>query len=192
MSTEPTVIKIQNVRLSFPSLFHPAKRRGADDPNKIPKYEATFILDKRTNAFDIVAIRRAIEHVLQTENKGGKLGSDRLCLRDGSAKPELDGYGDGVMFVAARSKNRPGVYNRDLTPLAEEDAVIYAGCYVNATIRLWWQNDKEFGKRVNCALRAVQFVKKGPPFGEAVVNPEEEFEALPENGTDDEGDSSLV
>jgi hypothetical protein len=68
--------------------------------------------------------------------------------------------------------------------LAEDDGVLYSGCYVNMTVTLWTQ-DNEYGKRVNANLRAVQFVKDGEAFGVAPVDAEEEFDEV--EIEDDEG-----
>jgi hypothetical protein len=107
----------------------------------------------------------------------------KLCLRDGAEKDEIDGYGEEIKFISASCSKRPPVVGRDLTPLAEEDGILYAGCYVNVSFRLWAQ-DNQFGKRVNAQLRAVQFVRDGDAFGEKPVVAEEEFSAL----TDEEAD----
>jgi hypothetical protein len=53
-------------------------------------------------------------------------------------------------------------------------AAPYAGCYVNATIVVWAQ-DNEHGKRINAQVKAVQFFKDGEAFGAAAVNPDDEF-----------------
>jgi hypothetical protein len=84
------------------------------------------------------------------------------------------------MFINARSDKRPGVVNRDMTPLTKDDNKPYAGCYVNATVRIWGQ-DNQYGKRINAALRAVQFVKDGKPFGEGNIDVNKEFTPLPED-----------
>jgi hypothetical protein len=99
------------------------------------------------------------------------------CLHDGSEKPDTDGYGPGVMYVSASERKRFPIVDKDLTPLAEEDGKPYAGCYVNASIRLWVQ-DNQYGKRINAAIVAVQFAKDGDSFGAAPVNVEDEFAAL--------------
>ena len=78
------------------------------------------------------------------------------------------------MYVSARSVKRPGVVDRDLSPLTAEDGKPYAGCYVFATIRLWAQ-DNQWGKRINASLRNVQFIKDGEAFGEKPVAPDEDF-----------------
>ena len=88
-----------------------------------------------------------------------------------------------AMFISARCDRRPQVVGRDMSSLVEGDGILYAGCYVNATVRLWAQDNK-FGKRINAQLRAVQFVKEGSRFGEGTVDVSKEFEALPD---EDEG-----
>ena len=168
---DPNIITLRNVRLSFPHLFQPhAMQEGQE-----PKFSATFLLDCEKHAALITKIEKTIERLALDFWK--KKMSFKKCLRDGNEKTELEGYGDGVMFISAARKTRPAVVNRDVSPITEEDGVIYAGCYVNATVRLWVQDNK-WGKRVNAELRAVQFVKDGESFGAGPVNPEDEFEAV--------------
>lgn len=166
------IIKLEAVRLSFPSLFTPKAMEGSE-----PKFSATLIMDNTKHAKLIALMEKTIERLALDYWK--KKTSFKSCLRDGNDKPEMDGYGDGVMFVNASRKTRPAVVDRQVNPVTEEDGVIYAGCYVNATIRLWVQDNK-FGKRVNAELRAVQFVKDGESFGAGPVNAEDEFKSLEE------------
>jgi hypothetical protein len=63
--------------------------------------------------------------------------------------------------------------------IIESDNKVYAGCVVNATVRLWAQ-DNNYGKRINAQLRAIQFVKDGAQFGEGAVDVTKEFTALPD------------
>lgn len=185
MSTEKSnrqIIRLQNVRLSFPSLWKERKYAPTDAKGA---YSATFILDKKVNAKEIAEIKRAIDTLVRETFKGKHPGARNICLRDGSEKAETDGYGDGVMFVSARTDKRPQVVNRDLTPLTEEDGKPYAGCYVYGTIEVWAQ-DNSYGKRINAKLRTVQFYKDGPAFGEAAIDVRKELEEIP----DDE--SSLI
>ena len=179
---ESVIIKIQKVpaRLSFPALFEAKSFTGADGKTSKPAFAATFILDKAKNAEDIAAIKAGIEKVKQAQWPNKKVQLRGVCLRDGSEKSETDGYGPGIMFIAARNEKRPGVVDRDLTPLTGEEGKPYAGCYVYGTIRLWAQ-DNAWGKRINASLRNVQFVKDGEPFGEKQAAPEDEFSALPDD-----------
>lgn len=172
-------ILMNNVRLSFPSLFREKKFAQTDAKGS---YSATFILDKKTNAKEIAEIKRAIDLLVKDTFKGKHPGATRVCLRDGSEKSDTDGYGEGVMFISARTDKRPQVVNRDLTPLTEDDGKPYAGCYVCATIEIWAQ-DNQYGKRINAKLRAVQFAKDGSPFGEANIDVNKEFKPI---GDDDD------
>ena len=179
------IVKLQNVRLSFPHLWTAVK---GDEAGSKPKYSATFILDKKANAKDIIALKDVINKIaaeaLPTLFKNRK--PTHVCLRDGGEKDHLEGYGDAIMFVPARTHKRPGTVNRDLTPVAEEDAVFYAGCYVNATIDVYPFVHPKSGSMICASLRAVQFVKKGDPFGDAPVDASSEFAALGEG--DEAGD----
>jgi hypothetical protein len=114
--------------------------------------------------------------------KGLKV-QDRLCLHDGVTKSQYAGF-DGNLFVSANSDNRPSVFDRTKTPLAEADGKPYAGCYVNASLDIWAQDHPQHGKRVNAQLRGVQFVKDGDAFAAGTAASEDEFEDLGDQGED--------
>ena len=172
---ETHIVKLNNVRLSFPALW---QARTGPDANSKPSFQAAFILDKKDNAKDIETVRATIA-AIGKESFKGKL-PPKVCLREGTEKGDVDGYGEGVMFINARSDKRPHVVGRKLEVLTEDDGKPYAGCYVNATIRLWAQ-DNQYGKRINAQLRAVQYVKDGAAFGEGSVDVNKEFAALPDD-----------
>lgn len=169
------VITLKNVRLSFPALFRPAKGPDADSK---PAYKAAFILDKKVNALEIAAINAEINDIVRESFKGKR--PPKVCLRDGSEKSDTDGYGDGVMFLNARSATPPPVVDRDGVALREDSNKLFAGCYVYATIQLWAQ-DNQYGKRINAKLRAVQFYKEGKPFGEGQVDAARELPPITED-----------
>lgn len=167
-------IKLQSVRLSFPSLFQQAAFGG----ESTGKYEATFILDKKEHAQVISQIEAEIAR-LQKEEIKAKVSSDKICLKDGDemGRPEYE----GKMTIKASTKKRPLVIDRDKSPITEDDNIIYAGCFVNAILTLWSQNNN-FGKRVNAQLDGVQFVRDGEPFGDGGISADA-FDAF---GDDDE------
>ncbi len=184
---DPLVVKLHG-RLSYPVLWEKKSFRNGEGR---PAFSATCIMDKVKDVASIKALTTAIALLVKEEFGGKALPADRVCLKDGALKEDTDGYGPGIMFIAARNeKTRPGVVDRDLTPLAEEDNKPYAGDYVYMTVRLWAQGGKsfksEFGKRINATLRNVQFDRRGEPFGEKPAVPEDDFAALP-----DEADAVL-
>lgn len=148
-------ISIKNARLSFPSLFQKASFNGVEG-----KYEATLLFPKTdTKTYD--AIVAAIEECKKSNKV--KVANDKVFIKDGD-DIEYDGYA-GMWAVKAGNNKRPTAINRDRTPLVESDEVLYAGCYVNAIVEPWAQNN-QFGKRVNANLLGVQFVKDGEAFGD--------------------------
>lgn len=172
-TTDPNVVKLFNVRLSYPVLF----TAKAMEDGKKPVFSASFLLDKKQHAATIKEIEDKTARVALDEFKK-KVKLNRVPLRDGNEKDGKDGYGDDVMFVNAKNEKRVPVVDRDLTPLTAEDSRPYAGCYVNATIRLFAYDHPTGGKGVSASLRAVQFVKDGESFGAGPVNAEEEFEPV--------------
>jgi hypothetical protein len=179
---DPHVVKIENVRLSFPQLFQAKQGKDANgQPQGKAVFSAVFILDKVKNKADIDRLTKAALFTKQEKWQGKPVNLTGKSIRDGNEKEATDGYGPSIMFISARNEKRPGVVNRDLTPLTAEDGKPYAGCYVNATVRCWAQ-DNGYGKRINWALRNVQFLKDGEPFGEKPVAAEQEFTAVADDG----------
>jgi hypothetical protein len=171
-------IKMSNVRLSFPNLFQTASFGGEDTL----KFDSTFILDKKANKVAIKDINAAIKKLIKENLKGKNPGEDRICLKDGDATDREEQQ--GAYTLKASTKKRPLVLDREKTPITEEDGVIYAGCYVNAIVTLWTQNNA-YGKRVNASLEGVQFHGHGEPFGAPGIDADE-FDAFGEADDDDE------
>lgn len=187
-------LKLNNVRLSYPALFEPkAGPEGGD-----PKYSAAFIMDKDNNAPEVTAVRDGILTVaraqwgesnvkwsdgkLMLKKADGKAMLVKTCLRDGSEKPDSPEL-ENAMFFNASSKNPVPVVDRNPgIALTAASGRPYGGCYVNASVRLWVQ-DSAFGKRVNCALAAVQFAADGKAFGDAPVDPESVFANIEQGGS---------
>ena len=161
-------IKLKNVRLSFPSLFRKAVFNGDET-----KFEATFLLNKEDHADTIAEIEAAIVAKIMTDLKGAKIKADKRCLKDGD-DADYDGY-EGCMSFKASNSKRPLVIDRGRNPVSEDDNLFYAGCYVNATVELWAQNN-QWGKRVNANLLGVQFAADGEPFGDGTVADVDDFD----------------
>ena len=160
-------IQLKNVRLSFPSIFNRATFDGVDG-----KYEATFLISK-----DDVKTKKALDDAIAKliASAKVKVPADKICLKDGDFS-EYDGYADNWSLKASTSK-RPTLIDRDKTPLVEADGKPYAGCYVNAIIDLWLQNNK-YGKRINANLYGIQFVGDGEAFGVGNVDVTDQFDNL--------------
>lgn len=182
------IVRLRNVRLSFPALFEPRSFEEGGSAS----FQSTFIMAKQGDPEQNAQyMSKAIAHVIKTGLKNKHPGRDKVCLRDGQEKGErgIDGYDDTIYYTSSNSRKQPTVVDRDLTQLSAKDNKPYAGCYVNATVRLWAQDNK-YGKRVNAQLRAVQFYADGDPFGESSANAEDEFESadgmMSEGGNDED------
>lgn len=151
---------LKNVRLSFPSLF-----KKAVFDNVETKFEATLLLDKVKHAKEIAMIEKTIDDFLVEKFGAGKVPKSikLTCLVDGDTK-EYDGYA-GMMAFKAGTTRRPTVIDRNKTPLVESDGKPYAGCYVNASVDIWFSDHPKGGKQVLGNLYGVQFAADGEAFG---------------------------
>ena len=154
--------KLLMVRLAFPNLF---EARAFNEGS--PRFSASFIFEKGHPSEQVV--RTSIE-VVGAEKWGSKWPSvrneleskDRTTLHEGSSKASYAGF-DGNLFVTASSKNAPLVIDGRKQLLTQADGRPYAGCFVNAHVDIWAQ-DNAYGKRINASLRGVQFVRDGDAF----------------------------
>ena len=171
------IVKLNNVRLCFPQLFEAKTVNGEGKP----AFSAAFLIDPKDPQLDV--LNKAIEAVAK-EKWGAKSdamlktirAADKTCLHSGDLKANYDGF-EGMMYVSARNALRPLVVDVNKAPLTAEDGKPYAGCYVNASVELWTQ-DNNYGKRVNATLMGVQFYKDGESFAGGGVASEEDFDDL--------------
>ena len=170
-------IKLTNVRLSFAQLFEAKTVNGEGKP----AFSASFLINP--NDPQIAAINAAIEAVAK-DKWGAKAeatlkimrSADKTCLHSGDLKANYDGF-EGMMYISSRNALRPLVIDVDKTPLVAEDGKPYSGCFVNASVELWAQ-DNNYGKRVNATLMGVQFFKDGESFSGGGVADADDFDDL--------------
>lgn len=178
-------IKLNNVRLAFPCLFEAKTVAGEGKP----AFSGTFLIDPADP--QIKTLNAAIEATAK-DKWGAKAdamlkqlrAADKVCLHNGDLKASYDGF-PGNLFVSARNPVRPTVLNKDKSPLAEADGVVYAGCYVNAVLELWPQ-DNQYGKRVNATLLGVQFAGDGDSFTGGGAASEDDFDDVSAGATADD------
>lgn len=169
-------LSLKNVRIAFPVLFTPKA-----DEKGVLKFGASFIFAEDHPAHKM--IKDASQEVGKAK-WGAKWPSiekqiaakDRMALHDGDIKEQYDGYA-GNLFINTSNKVRPLAIDRDKSALQESDGRIYAGCYVNANVELWAQ-DNEHGKAINCSLRGVQFSSDGEAFAAGGAASEDEFDEV--------------
>ena len=150
-------MQVQNVRISFPNIF----QASAFAEGQTKKFSATFIMDEDHPQME--ALKEAVEKVAEAKWDKKIPSSLKRPLRDGEEK-DLDGFGEGTVFFNASNTKRPVLKDKDLSALVEDDGKPYAGCFVNAIIKPWAQ-DNQYGKRINFSLEGIQFVRDGDSFG---------------------------
>ena len=172
------IIKLENVRLSYPHLSKPyaGKPKNENDKPQTPKYGVVSMLPKTTHLDAKNLVRDAVEELLKA-NDNATVSKEKWCLKNGDDH-ENESY-KGHWILSAREERRPGVRDKRGGLVTEPEKVadlIYGGAWGHVLIRLWYQDGKKggagYGKRVNAGLQGVQFIKDDAPFGEGRVNDE--------------------
>ncbi len=176
MSTNlPNRIKLNDVRLSYPSLFRMTVNPKSP-PNTPPKYEATFILDKDLHSKEINLINEQVDLLL----KEMKVSRDKIlplhfCLKDGDLS-DREEYKNSYIIKARTSNKYPIVGKDGKIPVSENDNIFYGGCYVSSYISLY-KYDK-FSIGIGANLNAIQFRKDGPTFNNTMQDIEGAFDPI--------------
>jgi hypothetical protein len=163
--TEAQFVILKNVRLSFPALFKPEASQDGGGP---PRYKSAFLLDPKdeANKAQILEMKAEIDRMWAglTKKPDAKAPREKTCLKkDGT----WDGY-DGMWYISAaraESQGKPVLLGRRKDALPDNSTELYAGCYVNAKIRLYAHEHPKSGKRINASIEVVQKAREGTPFG---------------------------
>ncbi len=166
-------VRIDMVRASYPHLDKPWAKNEGDNA----KFSITGLGDKDTHDAAKSALVEIINK-LCLEKKFGKLGSDKKFIRNGDDAGGEENENMWVIKASENPKRPPKLRSRNGSTISpsEVEAIIYPGCYVNILIRPWAQDSKEWGKRINANLIAVQFWEDGERFGEAPIDDEGVFD----------------
>lgn len=186
MPTDPNIILLPAVRISWPHVFEARIPKGS---TKL-FFDANFILDCKQHADTIKKIEQTIDRVA-LDKFLKKVPLKHKCLHDGNEIEDEDGYGDGVMYIVSKSVDRPAVVDSDrVTPLTSDSRKIYSGAYVNASIRLYAWAHETGGKGVSADLRVVQFLRDGISLGgSGPIDAQKELAGLPDDTGEVTGDT---
>jgi hypothetical protein len=191
-------IYLTNVRMSFPKLVEAAAMK--DYPAAGKKWGADLILDPNdpnfTKFMSEVGKMAAEKWGANADTVLQMVQSDKRnrCFGNGAEKVNKKfepyvGYPGMVYISASANEDRPpqivrpsdGVAIDNLNTLERTAAArkLYGGCYVNAAVRPWAQ-DNQFGRAIRCELIAIQFLRDGDSFGEGSADVSGMFGAVPE------------
>ncbi len=168
-------------RLAFTDSLTEAKDFKGD---KKFKFRCKFLTPKESTASkDILAAVLSVATAAWKDKATKELeilkAENKLCFTNGDIKG-YEGY-PGNYVLSATNKIQPKYFNGVPERLSPEAAakLFYSGCYVIAKVGIWAQ-DNEWGKRINCNLRGVQFYAQGEAFTGGGVAGDDEFEAVPQ------------
>lgn len=180
-------VLLKNVRLSFAALFTPQEQENEDGTIR-QSFKANFLIPKAGEPNNNVAKIKAAANEAKAKKWGTdpkdwpKLKPEKVCLRDGDLE-DWDGYADHF-YLSTNSKvdrkpqvitNRKDKDGKWIKAEPGHERTPYSGCFVNALVRLWAMDDKKYGKRLNCSIEVVQFLRDGEAFGAAPVDVNDKF-----------------
>lgn len=170
------------------------KKGIAGDASSKPRYGCSIIIpagDPQLETIRAIELEVCEEHSWKDKSKGADVHKqlakkDRLALHDGDDKQKYEGF-PGNFYLSPSNDTRPTAVDRDRSPITKDDGKLYSGCYANAKVEIWAQ-DNQYGQRVNATLLGVQFVKDGDAFGAGAppANPDDFPDLDAEGGDDDD------
>ena len=189
-------ISLTNVRLSFPKLIEPSPSSATAKPT----YGCDFIFlpnDPQFANFMEQVGACAIEkwkdkaqmvlNMIQNDRKLRCYGNGNEKVRVTTLQPH-EGYVGNYFVSASSNADRPPriarpsdgklIDNSNTLERSQAAKALYGGCYVNAIIGLWAQ-DNQHGKAVRCNLYGIQFLKDGEPFGDSGPDITNAFKPVP-------------
>lgn len=192
------IVQLQNVRLSFPDLWEAVQYEGKGPFN----YGGSFLqpenqpvmVQQADKSWKKSTMAKVFEAVAAEQWKGKaaavldsiRNNSQKCCWVDGNTK-DYDGYEGNFVLSAKRGqeKGAPLILDRNKSPLTASSGKPYAGCYVNATVEIWAQDNK-WGKGMRATLRGVQFVSDGDAFSAGTPLSDDDFTEIGDPETEDD------
>lgn len=189
-SNQATKVITGEVRLSYAHLFEPY----AQNENQDKKYSCVILVSKKTTdgkatIKKIQTAQRAALEAGKDTKFGGRIPKDwKNTFRDGDDPDEDIDYErnpefKGNMFMTVSSKTRPGVVDRERTPI-EDTTLVYSGCYARVSINAFPFNTQG-NKGVSFGLNHVQKLRDGEFLG-GRSSAEDDFNELDEDEYADE------
>ncbi len=186
-----TGVMTPEFRVSFPNLFKAKK----NDLSGEDEYSVQALFSKDA---DLKVLKMAAEAAIAKKWGDDKkkwptnlrspfrLQDERAKVNDEGKKVLPPGYEEGAVYLNLKSKQRPGVVDKNVQPIIDETE-FYPGCYARATISAY-AYDAKGNKGVAFGLGNIQKTRDGEPLG-GRMKAEDEF--APIEGAS-EGDASTV
>jgi hypothetical protein len=167
-------------RLSYTHLFQKYAPEGNTEEGK---YMTNVLIPKKETE-TIKAIKEAIENAKKTAVASKWNGKEPkkldMPLRDGDDKDD-EVYEDHF-YINAKSRQRPGVVDRDKNPIMDEEE-IYSGVWAYVSVTFFGY-DVSGSKGIACGLNNIMKFKDGERLG-GRVSADADFEGIDSEDDDD-------
>lgn len=177
-------------RVSFPNVFVAKAIKEGDEP----KYSIAMLFDAEAQASpEYQEMKQAVMKAKKQKFGDGKIAGLRSPFRDGAEKKQFEGYEEGITFVSANSKQKPGIVDGSRVDIINPEE-FYAGCYARCTL-LAYGYDRMGNKGVTFLLSNIQKVRDGEQIsGKSKAS--DDFDAIAQDDTsfsldEDSGDFEL-
>lgn len=181
-------LMLKGKRIAFPALAEAEAVGEGGDDNKGKAWSGRLVIEP-TDADVLVLDKVMLDVAKQKWKDDGESifnmlkANKKVCFEHGPYCSTKTGkvYGgfEGMFNLGMRTaedKARPTVFDKygrrigdpskAYTPAEKSEIrrLIYSGCYVNAKVDIWAQ-DNSFGRGIRCSVLGVMFAKDGESFG---------------------------
>lgn len=181
------LIRIDNVRLSYPHLGTPDESEN-DDGNVSKRWRLVGMLPKETHKEAKELIVETIKKII--EDNDAKVPKDKWFITDGDDKEDENMEGHWLVS-ASDGRIRPTARDQKghvMDDIDKIDDKFYGGCWAHILIRPWFfagktkNSTKTYPKRVSAGLNGVVFFKDDKPFGSGRIDDTDAWGDLPGAG----------
>lgn len=162
---QATKVITGKVRFSYVHVFEPHSVEEGGDK----KYSVSILIPKKDKAL-LAKIEKAVQAAIEASKSkiGDKLPKNfKTPLRDGDdERPDDEAY-EGMMFLNATSRTKPGLVDADLNPIMQQDE-FYSGCYGRVSVNFYAFNTSG-NKGIACGLNNIQKLEDGESLGGRVT-----------------------
>lgn len=203
-----SVLKVKNVRVSFPACGEPQDQKDDDgQPTGEKAWQITPMLEKGKHDAAIAECRKLIDQLLienNPDNKNGeknklKMKAEYIALKDGNNETRSEYEGHWV--ISCNEKTRaPSIRDlrgESITDRDEIDKLFYGGCTAHVMLRFWFFKGtakgkaQTFPKRVCAGFVGAQFVKATEAFGQGRIDDTDAWGSAEEDAGDVDNDDGL-
>ncbi len=178
------MVKIENVRFSYPHLDKPYKGKDAK-PDAKGKFSIKGMIKESTHKAAMEVLNERIAELMAEKKVKRIPGKDRF-LRDGNEEKE-EVYEDH-WIISASEERRPAVRDKRAQLVTDADEIaelIEGGYWGHILIRPWFQ-DNDYGQKVNAGLVGVQHVKDDETFGTGRIDDTDAWGAEGDDSDDED------